>query len=171
MPPAGVSSGQAQPQPACGPWKDARPDLPLRQRCLRGRGIPHVVGAEQHGAADAPPAGRLGQGIEPPGVGDPYRNRTGPAVGYAYPVSPYFEVDSRNKRSLALNLASEAGRDVLRRLVVDADVFITNFPPPVRRKLGVTYRRHGYLSPASLRLLALLQHRGSELFSEALGDE
>nr|WP_315593112.1 LysR family transcriptional regulator [uncultured Cupriavidus sp.] len=41
----------------------------------------------------------------------------------------------------------------------------------LRRKLGVTYRRHGYLSPASLRLLALLQHRGSELFSEALGDE
>ncbi len=85
--------------------------------------------------------------IEPPGVGDPYRNRTGPAVGYAYPVSPYFEVDSRNKRSLALNLASEAGRDVLRRLVVDADVFITNFPPPVRRKLGVTYEAFQHLNP------------------------
>lgn len=38
----------------------------------------------------------------------------------------------------------------------------------LRRKLGVTYRRHGYLSPAALRLLALLQERGEALFSTGL---
>jgi DNA-binding transcriptional LysR family regulator len=41
----------------------------------------------------------------------------------------------------------------------------------LRRRLGVTYRRQGYLSPAALRLMALLQERGEALFSAALGDE
>ena len=41
----------------------------------------------------------------------------------------------------------------------------------LRRRLGVSYRRHGYLSPAALRLMALLQERGEALFSAALGDE
>ena len=42
---------------------------------------------------------------------------------------------SRNKRSLALDLKHEAGRAVLYRLVADADVFVTNFPLPVRDRL------------------------------------
>lgn len=41
----------------------------------------------------------------------------------------------------------------------------------LRRRLGVTHRRHGYLSPAALRLMALLQERGEALFSTASGDE
>ena len=36
---------------------------------------------------------------------------------------------SRNKRSLALDLAKAEGRAVLHRMVAEADVFITNFPP------------------------------------------
>ena len=39
------------------------------------------------------------------------------------------------------------------------------------RKLGVTYRRQGYLSPAAQRLLTLLQSRGEVLFSAARGDD
>ena len=48
-------------------------------------------------------------------------------------------LDSRNKKSLALDLRIDAGREVLYRLVRDADVFITNYPPPVRQRLKITY--------------------------------
>src|ERR1700712_3427000 len=73
--------------------------------------------------------------IEPPGFGDPYR---GVAIRPAdAPTSPNWVMDARNKKSLAINLASEKGREVLYRLVAGADVFITNYPPPVRRKLRI----------------------------------
>jgi hypothetical protein len=39
---------------------------------------------------------------------------------------------------------------VLRKLAAEADVFITNFPPPVRKKLGVTYKD---LAPLNDRLI------------------
>ena len=76
--------------------------------------------------------------IEPPGSGDPYRRRAVPIPGRPA-INPGFVLDSRNKKSLALDLRSEAGREVLYRLVRDADVFITNYPPPVRQRLKITY--------------------------------
>ena len=63
--------------------------------------------------------------IEPPGAGDPWRGRS--ANRHA-PTDYYWQLTSRNKRSLALDLKHEAGRDVLYRLVAGADVFVTNFP-------------------------------------------
>ena len=88
--------------------------------------------------------------IEPPGKGDPYRNRVQTPPGHVHPVSPNWVLDARNKKSLALNLATETGQGVLRRLVRDADVFITNFPPPVRRQLRITYDD---LAPLNERLI------------------
>ncbi|HEU0217054.1 MAG TPA: CoA transferase, partial [Stellaceae bacterium] len=76
--------------------------------------------------------------IEPPGMGDPYRRRGTPAPGRP-PLNPGFFFDARNKRSLALDLRQEAGRKILYRLVEGADVFITNYPPPVRERLKITY--------------------------------
>jgi crotonobetainyl-CoA:carnitine CoA-transferase CaiB-like acyl-CoA transferase len=76
--------------------------------------------------------------IEPPGMGDPYRRRGTPNPGRP-PLNPGFLFDSRNKKSLALDLRQEAGRAVLYRLVRDADVFITNYPPPVRQRLKIAY--------------------------------
>ncbi len=88
--------------------------------------------------------------IEPPG-GDPYRNRaTTPASGHVHPRSPNFVLDGRGRKSLILDLTREAGRAVLGRLVAGADVFITNAPPDVRRKLGVTYED---LGPLNSRLI------------------
>jgi crotonobetainyl-CoA:carnitine CoA-transferase CaiB-like acyl-CoA transferase len=88
--------------------------------------------------------------IEPPG-GDPYRNRaTTPASGHVHPSSPNFAMDGRARRSLILDLRQEAGRAVLRRLVAGVDVFITNAPPDVRRKLGVA---HDDLAPLNPRLI------------------
>ena len=76
--------------------------------------------------------------IEPPGSGDPYRRRAVPIPGRPA-INPGFVLDSRNKKSLALDLRSETGRAVLYRLVRGADVFITNYPPPVRQRLRITY--------------------------------
>ena len=77
--------------------------------------------------------------IEPPGSGDPYRNL--PNLP-GYPHSPHnfaWMLDARNKRSLALDLSRPEAREVLYRLAAEADVFITNFPPSVRARLGITY--------------------------------
>src|SRR5471032_530633 len=79
--------------------------------------------------------------IEPPVTGDPYRHLSSLP---GYPVSPdnyAWMLDSRNKRSLALDLSKPEGQAVLHRLAADADVFITNFPPAVRARLGLTYEK------------------------------
>ena len=86
--------------------------------------------------------------IEMPGMGDPYRRRAIPKP--ESPLNPGFILDARNKKSLALDLRAEAGRAVLYRLVKDADVFITNYPPPVRQRLKITYED---LMPLNERLI------------------
>ncbi|MGH6776816.1 MAG: CaiB/BaiF CoA transferase family protein [Bradyrhizobium sp.] len=88
--------------------------------------------------------------IEPPGSGDPYRNL--PNLP-GYPQSEYnfaWMLDSRNKKSIALDLGKAEAQAVLYRLVRQADVFITNFPPSVREKLGLTFAR---LAPLNERLI------------------
>jgi formyl-CoA transferase len=88
--------------------------------------------------------------IEPPGAGDPYRRRATPPVGPGLAGNPGFVLDGRNKKSLALDLRVPAGRAVLHRLVTTADVFVTNYPPPVRLRLGITYET---LAPLNQRLV------------------
>jgi len=88
--------------------------------------------------------------IEPPGAGDPYRNL--PNLP-GYPASEHnfaWLLESRNKRSLALDLSRPEGQSVLHRLAADADVFITNYPPAVRERLGITY---DHLAPQNTRLI------------------
>jgi crotonobetainyl-CoA:carnitine CoA-transferase CaiB-like acyl-CoA transferase len=52
-------------------------------------------------------------------------------------MSAYFANNNRGKRSIAINLTMEAGRDVVRRLVASADVFAQNFRPGVIERLGL----------------------------------
>jgi crotonobetainyl-CoA:carnitine CoA-transferase CaiB-like acyl-CoA transferase len=88
--------------------------------------------------------------IEPPGAGDPYRNL--PNLP-GYPSSEHnfaWLLESRNKRSLALDLSKAEGQAVLHRLAAGADVFITNYPPAVRERLGIT---HAHLAPHNERLI------------------
>src|SRR3954447_26599200 len=87
--------------------------------------------------------------IEPPGSGDPYRRRAMPIPGRPA-INPGFVLDSRNKKSLALDLRSDAGREVLYRLGGGADVFITNYPPPGKTRLRITYDD---LAPLNERLI------------------
>ncbi|HET6184759.1 MAG TPA: CoA transferase [Acetobacteraceae bacterium] len=85
--------------------------------------------------------------IEAPG-GDPYRARSiPPTSGYVHPRNPGFMLDGRSRRSIVLDLARAEGQAVLRRLIAQVDVFITNSPPDVRRKLGVTYEALGPENP------------------------
>lgn len=72
--------------------------------------------------------------IEPPGAGDPWRAST-PVPGK--PTDYYWQLTSRNKRSLAVDLKQADGLAVLYRLLASADVFVTNFPLPVRERLKI----------------------------------
>ncbi|WP_134682138.1 CaiB/BaiF CoA transferase family protein [Paracoccus ravus] len=54
---------------------------------------------------------------------------------------------NRNKRSLAVDLKSEGGKEVLRKLVETADVFIQNYRPGVAARLGVDYDSLAAINP------------------------
>ena len=54
---------------------------------------------------------------------------------------------NRNKRSLAINLKSDAGREVVYDLVRTADVFVQNYRPGVAQRLGVDYDTLVKLNP------------------------
>lgn len=53
----------------------------------------------------------------------------------------------RNKRSLGLDLSTPEGRDVLHRLLVDADVLVENMRPPVKSRLGFDWDTVHDLNP------------------------
>ena len=72
--------------------------------------------------------------IEPPGNGDPIRNwRLLDKDGTGY----WWRSLGRNKKSVTANLRTERGREVLRRLLLDADVVIENFKPGTMEKWGL----------------------------------
>jgi crotonobetainyl-CoA:carnitine CoA-transferase CaiB-like acyl-CoA transferase len=54
---------------------------------------------------------------------------------------------ARNKRSMTLNLKTDAGRDIFRRLAADADVVLEGFRPGVTARLGVDYETLGATNP------------------------
>lgn len=54
---------------------------------------------------------------------------------------------NRNKRSLAVDLKSQAGKEVLLELVKTADVFIQNYRPGVAQRLGVDYETLSKINP------------------------
>jgi formyl-CoA transferase len=85
--------------------------------------------------------------IEPPGVGDPWRAR-GPIPGRD--TDYYWQLTARNKRSLAIDLKHDDGIAALHRLATTADVFVTNFPLPVRDRLKLA---PAHLLPLNPRLI------------------
>ena len=77
--------------------------------------------------------------VERPPAGDPYRLlRHMPGMPVA-PVDYLWLLDSRNKKSLALDLGDEAGREALLKLVATADVFVTNYQPQLVKKFRLGF--------------------------------
>jgi crotonobetainyl-CoA:carnitine CoA-transferase CaiB-like acyl-CoA transferase len=76
--------------------------------------------------------------IEHPETGDPMRGLASygirPGDGG---VTALWEVFNRGKRSVGININAPEGREIVLQLIDKADVFITNFMQPARRKLGI----------------------------------
>ncbi|MDH3944468.1 MAG: CoA transferase [Anaerolineae bacterium] len=62
--------------------------------------------------------------------------------------SAYFQSVNRNKKSLTLDLKSEAGREVLIDLVKESDVLIENFKVGTMKRLGLSYEELREVNPA-----------------------
>jgi crotonobetainyl-CoA:carnitine CoA-transferase CaiB-like acyl-CoA transferase len=76
--------------------------------------------------------------IEHPVTGDPQRGLV--TSGFFPPtggVNFMMEQSNRGKRSVGVDLGNPRGLEVLHRLVANADVFLTNFLPAARRRLGI----------------------------------
>lgn len=86
--------------------------------------------------------------VEQPGDGDPHRANGATLVSVPKsPINYMWHLDSRNKRSVALDLKHPQGRSALDRLIVGADVLITNFPHPVRSRLKLDYEAVRPINP------------------------
>jgi crotonobetainyl-CoA:carnitine CoA-transferase CaiB-like acyl-CoA transferase len=85
--------------------------------------------------------------IEPP-EGDPFRGLFGFMGGDS--GNPAFELDNRGKRSIALNLTTAEGLAIARRLLGEADVFVSNVRPGSLERLGLDYAT---LSAANPRIV------------------
>ena len=81
--------------------------------------------------------------IEVPQVGD---NSRGSTVLPGMP-STYFETNNRGVKSLTLNLKAAEGREILRKLVAQADIFGQNFRPGAAEKNGFGYEELRRVNP------------------------
>ena len=75
--------------------------------------------------------------IEPP-TGDPARTFQ-QMMGGDMPTNPVFELDNRSKRSIVVDLATDAGRALAAELVSGADVFVTNVRAPALARAGLDH--------------------------------
>ena len=72
--------------------------------------------------------------IEPPGAGDPLRNWRLIKNG----TSVWWQVQSRNKRSVAIDLRAPEGQQLARQLIAEVDVLIENFRPGTLEGWGLS---------------------------------
>jgi len=89
--------------------------------------------------------------VERPGSGDGSRGWGPPFVGEAYGPYPgesaYFLSTNRNKRSITVNLKSDEGQEIIRRLVKVSDVMVENYRTGVLDKMGLGYEDMRALNP------------------------
>ncbi len=84
--------------------------------------------------ADVIKVEQTGRGDDTREWGPPFIDEPAELAG----MSAYFASVNRNKRSIALDLAKSAGRDLLVRLIERSDVLLENFLPAVAAKFGLT---------------------------------
>ena len=75
--------------------------------------------------------------VETPGRGDDSR-ALGPP--FLEGEAAYYLSFNRNKKSITLNLREEKGKEILRRLISEADVLVENFRIGVTEQMGLTYK-------------------------------
>jgi crotonobetainyl-CoA:carnitine CoA-transferase CaiB-like acyl-CoA transferase len=83
--------------------------------------------------------------IEPPG-GDPIRQFF-ETIGADIADNPVFDLDNRGKRSIIIDTAEEEGRQIVRKLASQADIFITNVRPASLSKAGLDFAALEALNP------------------------
>ncbi len=86
--------------------------------------------------------------VEPPGSGDPLRKWRMLKDG----TSVWWQVQSRNKRSVALDLRCSEGQELCRRLAGEADVVIENFKPGTLEGWGLGYEALAIENPGLVML-------------------
>ncbi len=84
--------------------------------------------------------------IESPDGGDPLRQWRVLKDG----TSLWWSVQSRNKKSVTLNLKDARGQEIARRLALDADIVIENYRPGVLEKWGLGYEQLKAINPAAI---------------------
>jgi crotonobetainyl-CoA:carnitine CoA-transferase CaiB-like acyl-CoA transferase len=84
--------------------------------------------------------------IEPP-TGDPAR-MFGRMLGCDLGLNPPFEMDNRSKRSVVLDLGTDAGRGTAFELLAGADVFLTNVRPGALQRLGLDFESVAAANPS-----------------------
>ena len=82
--------------------------------------------------------------VERPDGGDQARSMPGAASGF------YFF--NRNKRSLAIDLKTDQGKEVFRKLVKSVDVCLDNYAPGAMDRLGLGYRELANINPRLIYL-------------------
>lgn len=85
--------------------------------------------------------------IEEPVNGDGYRQYALLPFTPTADVNYTWAMDARNKRSLSLNLKTEAAMDILKRLIAECDIYLSNQPLPLRRLLKLNYDDIKHLNP------------------------
>ena len=85
--------------------------------------------------------------IERNGSGDIYRGMTFFNQWIAGNESPCFMAWNRNKRSLAIDIKSNKGKEIIYKLVKEADVLVENFRPAVMERLGYGYETLKKMNP------------------------
>ncbi len=65
-------------------------------------------------------------------------------------TSLWWSVQARNKRSIALDLGCDAGREIARALALEADIVVENFRPGVLEKWGLGYEQLKALNPSCI---------------------
>jgi formyl-CoA transferase len=81
--------------------------------------------------------------VEPPGLGDPLRKWRVLKDG----TSLWWQVQSRNKRSITLDLRKPEGQEIVRKLVAEADVLIENFKPGSMEEWGLGWEALSAVNP------------------------
>ena len=82
--------------------------------------------------------------VEVPGSGDDSRRMKPPEVGGE---GHFYLAFNRNKKSIAIDMKTDAGRDLVLKVAASSDVFVENFRPGVAKRLGVDYETLRELNP------------------------